>query len=240
MKAGLLLLLALLSAFMSCSDKVKTEVKETKLEFKTLFVDSLMIGKATEMLLVDSNLLISDRQSDSLFHWVNLNKLTSKDVGQIGQGPGEFLHFDNFYHINNNYGFYDRRLRTSNDIIFLKDRILLNKNVRYGSIHYRLVPTAFNTFVGIGPYEKGLFHILDIKGIAVDTIGEQPYRDEAERSVPELARAMAYQGKIVTSPKGDYLVHAIFMSPIISFYKLSLANIELLKSHVDCYPTYKP
>ena len=29
--------------------KVKTEVKETKLEFKTLFVDSLMIGKATEM-----------------------------------------------------------------------------------------------------------------------------------------------------------------------------------------------
>ena len=156
MKAGLLLLLALLSAFMSCSDKVKTEVKETKLEFKTLFVDSLMIGKATEMLLVDSNLLISDRQSDSLFHWVNLNKLTSKDVGQIGQGPGEFLHFDNFYHINNNYGFYDRRLRTSNDIIFLKDRILLNKNVRYGSIHYRLVPTAFNTFVGIGPYEKGL------------------------------------------------------------------------------------
>lgn len=240
MKAGLLLLLALLSAFMSCSDKVKTEVKETKLEFKTLFVDSLMIGKATEMLLVDSNLLISDRQSDSLFHWVNLNKLTSKDIGQIGQGPGEFLHFDNFYHINNNYGFYDRRLRTSNDIIFLKDRILLNKNVRYGSIHYRLVPTAFNTFVGIGPYEKGLFHILDIKGIAVDTIGEQPYRDEAERSVPELARAMAYQGKIVTSPKGDYLVHAIFMSPIISFYKLSLANIELLKSHVDCYPTYKP
>lgn len=72
MKAGLLLLLALLSAFMSCSDKVKTEVKETKLEFKTLFVDSLMIGKATEMLLVDSNLLISDRQSDSLFHWVKL------------------------------------------------------------------------------------------------------------------------------------------------------------------------
>ena len=42
MKAGLLLLLALLSAFMSCSDKVKTEVKETKLEFKTLFVDSLI------------------------------------------------------------------------------------------------------------------------------------------------------------------------------------------------------
>ena len=101
MKAGLFLLLVLLSAFISCSDKVKTEVKETKLEFETLFVDGLMIGKATEMLLVDSNLLIADRQADSLFHWVNLNKLTSKDVGQIGQGPGEFLHFDNFYHINN-------------------------------------------------------------------------------------------------------------------------------------------
>ena len=52
MKAGLFLLLVLLSAFISCSDKVKTEVKETKLEFETLFVDGLMIGKATEMLLV--------------------------------------------------------------------------------------------------------------------------------------------------------------------------------------------
>ena len=51
MKAGLFLLLVLLSAFISCSDKVKTEVKETKLEFETLFVDGLMIGKATEMLL---------------------------------------------------------------------------------------------------------------------------------------------------------------------------------------------
>ena len=38
MKAGLLLLLALLSAFMSCSDKVKTEVKETKLELCLLIV----------------------------------------------------------------------------------------------------------------------------------------------------------------------------------------------------------
>ena len=121
MKAGLLLLLALLSAFMSCSDKVKTEVKETKLEFKTLFVDSLMIGKATEMLLVDSNLLISDRQSDSLFHWVNLNKLTSKDVGQIGQGPGEFLHFDNFYHINNKIVIY---LFPSSELFYNKHKDL--------------------------------------------------------------------------------------------------------------------
>ena len=240
MKARLVSLFILYITLASCSGKPKIDVEEIKLQFKPLVVDSLTIGQAYGMLLVDSNLLIADKRSDSLFHWVNLNNLTYREIGQIGQGPREFLYFDNFYRIDGKYGFYDHRLRCSSDILLSEHGISLNKNVSYKSLHYKVVPTAFNTFIGIGPYAKGLFSVLDLRGDIVNVVGEQPYRDETERKIPEIARAMAYQGKIVTSPHGDCLVHAIYMSPIILFYKLSPTEINLLVSHIDSYPAYKP
>lgn len=240
MKTKLISLFILYISLASCLGKTKAGVEEIKLEFQLLAVDSLTIGQAYGMLLVDSNLLIADKRADSLFHRINLNNLTFKEVGQIGQGPREFLYFDNFYCIDKKYGFYDHRLRCSNDIVFSERGISLDRNVSYETLHYKVVPTAFNTFIGIGPYEKGLFSILDIRGRIVNVVGEQPYRDETERKIPEIARAMAYQGKIITSPRGDYLVHAIYMSPIISFYKISPTDVNLLMSHIDSYPAYKP
>lgn len=224
----------------SCSNKKSAKVREINLEFEQLIVNGLMIGKSSGMLLVDSNLLIADKQSDSLFHLVNLNTLTSKEVGRLGQGPREYLHFDNFYSINSEYGFYDKRLGSVNRIIFSEGRIRFEKGVRNKSKNYRLVPTKFDTFIGIGPYEKGLFNILDSLGGDVKMVGEQPYRDDDERKIPELFRSMAYQGNIVISPDGKRLIHAIFMSPIISFYKLSPTSVELVKSYADCYPKYRP
>lgn len=240
MKVRLFVWFILYVIFVSCSNRPKMEVEEIKLQLVPLTIDSLTIGRAYGMLLVDSNLLIADSHSDSLFHWVNLNRFTHRDIGRIGQGPEEFLHFDNFYHINGKYGFYDGNLRCTNDILFSEHGVSLNKSINQKSIHYRIVPTAFNTFIGTGPYEKGLFSILDSKGEVVNVVGEQPCRDETERSIPEIARAMAYQGNIATSPCGKYLVHAIYMAPIISFYKLSPKEITLEVSHAESYPVYKP
>lgn len=240
MKIRLLVRVILYVTLISCSNKPKMEIEEMQLQLSPLTIDSLTIGQAYGMLLVDSNLLIVDRRSDSLFHWVNLNNFTYRDIGRIGQGPDEFLHFDNFYSINGKYGFYDRRLRYSNDILFSEHGISLNKNVGYKSLHYKVVPTAFDTFIGIGPYEEGLFSILDSRGDTINIVGEQPYRDETERGIPEIARAMAYQGKIAISSCGKHLVHAIYMAPIISFYKLSPKDISLSVSHIESYPAYKP
>ena len=171
MKIRLLVGVILYVTLISCSNKPKMEIEEMQLQLSPLTIDSLTIGQAYGMLLVDSNLLIVDRRSDSLFHWVNLNNFTYRDIGRIGQGPDEFLHFDNFYSINGKYGFYDRRLRYSNDILFSEHGISLNKNVGYKSLHYKVVPTAFDTFIGIGPYEKGLFSILDSRGDTINIVG---------------------------------------------------------------------
>lgn len=226
----------------SCSN-CRIDVKEIPLTFETLRVDSLLIGKSYGMLLKGSDLLIADNKADSLFHWVDLDNLTSKEVGQIGQGPKEYLSFGNFYSTDWRCGFYDSRLRCSSVIEFSRQNVILRKEVSYSSLdyrNYRVAPTAFNTYIGIGPYKKGLFSIVDSVGTLIKVVGEQPYRDETERKIPDLARAMAYQGYIVTSPAGDRLVHAIYTSPMIYFYKVSPTDVTLVNSVIESYPEYRP
>lgn len=237
-----LLSLNLILLFASCSN-CRMDVKEIPLTFETLRVDSLLIGKSYGMLLKGSDLLIADNKADSLFHWVDLDNLTSKEVGQIGQGPKEYLSFGNFYSTDWRCGFYDSRLRCSSVIEFSRQNVILRKEVSYSSLdyrNYRVAPTAFNTYIGIEPYKRGGFSIVDSVGTLIKVVGEQPYRDETERKIPELARAMAYQGYIVTSPAGDRLVHAIYTSPMIYFYKVSLTDVTLVNSVIESYPEYRP
>lgn len=227
---------------LSCNNERK-QVQVIPLNFQTIKIDSLIIGQSYGMLLVDSNLLIADSQGDSLFHWINLNTLTNKDVGQIGQGPNEYLSFNNFYKIGNRYGFYDSQLRGANEILFSEKGIALKKKVRFESLDYRyyqVIPTALGTYIGTGPYKKGLFAISDSAGQLINAVGEQPYRDETERKIPELGRAMAYQGKLLASLKGDRLVNAIYTSPMIYFYQLSPTGVTLVNSFIECYPEYRP
>ena len=73
-----------------------------------------------------SDLLIADNKSDSLFHWVDLDNLTSREVGQMGQGPKEYLSFDNFYSTDWECGFYDSRLRYSSTIEFSGKSVILS------------------------------------------------------------------------------------------------------------------
>lgn len=136
--------------------------------------------------------------------------------------------------------FFDRNLRTLTNISFSDNKVSFSKEVSVDSLHYRLVPTAYNFYVGVGPYSQGLFSLLDEKGKHVKRVGEQPYRDSHERRIPELARAMAYQGKLAVSPDGKYLVHGIYSTPIISFFRLSAQGIEMIKEEVIAYPEYKP
>lgn len=229
----------LCSFFISCSDK-KILVEEEKLNFEKLSIDNLLIGRSSGIIYNDSNILLSDIQADSLFHLINLKERTSCQVGKRGNGPNEFLDFDNFYRSGEQFGFFDSNLRSLIEISFSDSKVLFFKKVIVDSLHYRLVATSFDTYIGVGPYTKGLFSLLDAKGKCLKKIGEQPYRDSHERSIPELARAMAYQGKLSVSPDGCYLVHAIYSTPMISFYRIQPQNIDKIGEDVIAYPEYKP
>ena len=231
----------LLLLFLSCSSNKEEVTKIDHLIFEHVNID-FTLGRVNALVQKDSFIIIADASADSLFYLVNLVNNSFIEKGPKGQGPYEYLGFDNFSSVDNKIGFYDRRLRIYSFIHFKKelDTFDFNKTVKFDSVHYHVTPTAFNYFVGIGPYQKGLFKILSSEGRIEKTFFEQPYRNDEERQISEQARAMAYQGRIVCSPDGKRLVHAITMSQIISFYKLTPHNMELVKSCVDEYPEYKP
>lgn len=223
----------------SCSDK-KQLVTTEELNFEIVSINDLLIGRDYGMIYNDSVIIMADGQADSLFHFINLRNCTSCQVGKKGNGPLEFLDFDNFYRKGNRIGFFDHSLRTLIDISFSDDKVSFSEEASVDSLHYKMVATAYNFYVGVGPYSQGLFSILDENGKHIKKVGEQPYRDSYEKRIPELARAMAYQGKLAVSPNGKYLVHAIYSTPIISFFRLLDQNVEQIKEEVIAYPEYKP
>lgn len=236
-----LVMLLLLLLFLSCSSNKEEITKIDHVNFEHVDID-LTLGRVSALVQKDSFIIIADVSADSLFYLVNLANNSFSEKGPKGQGPYEYLGFDNFSYVDNKIGFYDRRLRSYSSINFERkpDTFEFNKTVKFDSVHYHVTPTAFNYFVGIGPYQTGLFKIISLEGKIEKTFFEQPYRDDEERQISEQARAMAYQGRIVCSPDGKRLVHAITMSQIISFYKLTSHNMKLVKSCVDEYPEYRP
>ena len=224
---------------LSCKNTYNDIVEET-ISSEVLSIDSLIVGNALGMIYVDSFLLIADNRNDSLFYWVSLIEQSASQVGRVGNGPNDFLDFDNFYGVNNMYGFFSNRSRCLTDISVINNKPYFTKKVAIDSSHFRVVSTSYDSYIGIGPYSKGLFYMWNHHGDSIKRIGEQPFRDNDERRIPELARAMAYQGNIAVSPDSRYLVHAIYTSPIISFYRLSADNLEQIGYVPIAYPKYKP
>ncbi|WP_321481214.1 BF3164 family lipoprotein [uncultured Bacteroides sp.] len=227
--------------FISCSSKDNKLIDKQHLTFKQIN-SNLILGRTDALMKKDSLLFLASHGTDSLLFVVNLIDGSFVEKCQKGQGPNEYLSIDNFGNVSNLLGFYDRHLRSYNNILFddkTKD-ITFKKSIKLDSAYYHVVPTAFDYFVGIGPYRKGLFKTINLNGKVMGTFFEQPYRDADERKTPELARAMAYQGRLTTSPDGKRMAHAIFMSQIISFYKLAPHDVDLIKSCADDYPEYQP
>ena len=80
---------------LSCKNTYNDIVEET-ISSEVLSIDSLIVGNALGMIYVDSFLLIADNRNDSLFYWVSLIEQSASQVGRVGNGPNDFLDFDNF------------------------------------------------------------------------------------------------------------------------------------------------
>lgn len=101
----IVIVLMLLIINVSCSERQQMVVEED-LNFEVVSIDDLLIGRDYGMIYNDSVIVMADDQADSLFHFINLRSRTSCQVGRRGNGPFEFLDFDNFYCKGDQIGFF--------------------------------------------------------------------------------------------------------------------------------------
>jgi hypothetical protein len=114
------------------------------------------------------------------------------------------------------------------------------KTISFEGLSFSIQSACFNQYIGIGPYEDGMFKLYDPTGKIINYFYEFPSKDNDERSISNQLRAMAYQGNITLNPQKNKLAYTCTNGEIIHFYEVTKNSIEIIKKIENTYPEYVP
>lgn len=207
--------------------------------------DDMVWGSPAFLHYVDSSVVVYDNTLDSIFTLIDVrNPYEFLRFGKKGQGVNEFLQPFSFQNIGEGYrmGVYDvfKHSLFSIDLNAVKarEKESFPLIVRDSMNSINIIPTIYNTFIGIGFYENELFRLFNDKG-SLKSFFEYPYRDEVERQIPNRVRGMAYQGSVKSNPAMTKLVYAVRTAPIVFFYNINEDGINKKCQYAFAYPEYK-
>jgi hypothetical protein len=103
----------------------------------------------------------------------------------------------------------------------------LVESVRIGERPANVVAIE-DALVGIGPFEKGRYHIYDRKGNLLNHAGTYP---SEEMSNNAQARFFLHQGDLCSQPGGMYFALGNSYSDNLEFYKIQDGQTELVKKY---------
>ena len=235
-------LLALLS---SCSTKKEQkEVVVQSLKHELLMGDEYLIGRVSDMTLMNDSIpVVINVASDKIFQVLDHSRKKLIEVGNVGQGPDDFLlSFGLLPSAENAFSVSDvnRRRFSTVHLNPEDDSWRVEHHFKYDSIsHIYIKPIANNRYVATGIYEDCHLMLLDEKGMPLKGFGEWPYQDEQEKKVPGTTRARVYQGKLEVSPSRDKLVFAVMSGDMLYFYRvLPNGELELISKQENAYAHY--
>ena len=235
-------LLALLS---SCSTKKEQkEVVVQSLKHELLMGDEYLIGRVSDMTLMNDSIpVVINVASDKIFQVLDHSRKKLIEVGNVGQGPDDFLlSFGLLPSAENAFSVSDvnRRRFSTVHLNPEDDSWRVEHHFKYDSImHIYIKPIANNQYVATGIYEDCHLMVLDEKGMLLKGFGEWPYQDEQEKKVPGTTRARVYQGKLEVSPSKDKLVFAVTSGDMLYFYRiLPNGELELISKQENAYAHY--
>ena len=245
MKTRVLLATCLLAVLFSCSTKKEQEeVVVQSLKHEVLMGDEYLIGKINDMALMNDSIpVVINVGSDKMFQVLDYPRKKVVEVGNVGQGPDDFLlsfglssKKGNTFSANdvNRCRFSTVHLNTEDDSWWVEHHL------KFESFsHIYIKPIANNRYVATGIYDDCHLMLLDEKGTTLKGFGEWPYQDEQEKKVSGQIRASVYQGKLEVSPSGDKLVFAVMSGDIIYFYRvLPDGDLELVSKQENAYAHY--
>ena len=245
MRTHVFLATCLLALLSSCSTKKEQEeVVVQSLKHEVLMGDEYLIGKINDMALMNDSIpVVINVGSDKAFQVLDHSRKKVIEVGNVGQGPDDFLlSFGLLSSAENAFSVSDvnRRRFSTVHLNPEDDSWRVEHHIKYDSVmHIYIKPIVNNRYVATGIYEDNHLMVLDEKGTPLKGFGEWPYQDEQEKKVPGKIRASVYQGKLEVSPSGDKLVFAVMSGDMLYFYRvLPNGELELISKQENAYAHY--
>ena len=245
MRTRVFLATCLFAFLFSCSTKKEQEeVVIQSLKHEVLMGDEYLIGKINDMALMNDSIpVVINVSSDKMFQVLDHSRKKVLEVGNVGQGPDDFL-------LSFGLSSEGKNTFTANDVnrrrfstVHLNpedDSWRVEHHLKFDSImHIYIKPIANNWYVATGIYDDCHLMLLDEKGTPLKGFGEWPYQDEQEKKVPGKIRASVYQGKLEVSPSKDKLVFAVTSGDMLYFYRvLPDGDLELVSKKENAYAHY--
>ena len=246
MRTHVFLATCLLALLFSCSTKKEQEeVIIQSLTHEVLMGDEYLIGRINDMALMNDSIpVVINVRSDNAFQVLDYSRKKVLEVGNVGQGPDDFLlSFGLSSGMENTFSANDvnRRRFSTVHLNPEDDSWRVEHHLKFDSIeHIYIKPIVNNRYVATGIYDDCHLMLLDEKGTPLKGFGEWPYQDEQEKKVPGKIRASVYQGKLEVSPSGDKLVFAVASGDMLYFYRiLPNGELELISKHENTYAHYE-
>ena len=246
MRTHAFLATCLLALLFSCSSKKEQEeVVVQSLTHEVLMGDEYLIGKTRDLILINDSIpVVVNFKSENVFQILNHSRKKVIELGQVGQGPDDFLMpFGLSTETENTFSFYDlnRRRYSTVHMDTEDDSWKVEHHFKSDSmVHIMVKPIGDSQYLAVGIYKNHRLVLLDEQGVFQKGFGEIPYRDEEERKVDDMIRSEAYQGKLAISPSKKKVAHVLLKGDMIYFYNMSDNGDLVLKSEqIKSYPDYR-
>ena len=241
MKNKILILLALTYLLFSCKDK--EEIKTFQLSCISTMQDNEILGNPSDLILIDSALIVLDKIGKEPFHLYNtISEKYVASTGRYGEGPLEYNNLGKLYTLDNYIYVYDvnvkRCYKLQLDSFNLRN--VSTKAIWQGDtlIHFYTLPMKNGDFFCFGSYKDNRIKIVDRNGQLKESLFEYPYRDNTERQLKPKLRSLAYRGPADKKPNEDSFVQVMSNSDMIFIYQTINNKVEV-KEIINSYPTYK-
>ncbi|MDD3310461.1 MAG: BF3164 family lipoprotein [Dysgonamonadaceae bacterium] len=231
MKTGSLIIILSIILLVSCTKQGNnvflSDIKPVSGELVN--VDCL-IGKPYRLVFHDTLLFICDPFDSKTLTVLDVRNNRCIDrVLQTGSGPGEVSGSLRFSLSSIHKKLYVFQIQSG---IFNTYNISDKSFPLVESVHIverpaNVVATA-GALVGIGPFEKGRYHIYDRQGNFMNHAGTYPSEEISKNA---QARFFLYQGDLCSQPEGGYFSLGSSYSDNLEFYKIQNGQTELLKKY---------
>lgn len=231
MRTGSLIIILLIILQISCARQEQNVfLSDMKYVSGELINVDCLIGKPYRLFFHDTLLFISDPYDSKTLTVLDVRDNRCIDrILRIGSGPGEVsgpLRFS-LSPIHNKLYVFQIQSGIFN-VYDISDTSL----TWIESVHIRERPANVvateGALVGIGPFEKGRYHIYDREGNFMNHAGTYPSEEIGQNA---YARFFLHQGELCSQPGGMYFALGSSYSDNLEFYKIRNGQTELLKKY---------